>query len=240
MAPAGTLAVAGGAPRERDGGVGRRARARPHVGRPEHSRNRRDRDPPVPGRKDPAPTPYDWYKDGGCSHWHTRSKAPRLQITDRQAQPKTRRPHGRTLSITSGVFTRRPRFGSPELRQPLARAHRDRWTSVLLRTRRPCHVAASSPSPRPLAVFRKKEARILPVPTNVAQRAAGHRSLRLTVFALMTAFVVSLGAMANPQETNAASIKVVVIVGPVGSQDLGIQDQRQGPTPRWRDRTALP
>jgi hypothetical protein len=38
------------------------------------------------------------------------------------------------------------------------------------------------------------------------------------VFALMTAFVVGLGAMANPQETNAASIKVVVVVGPVGSK----------------------
>ena len=58
----------------------------------------------------------------------------------------------------------------------------------------------------------------MPVPMNVAQRAATHRSRRLTVFALMTALVVSLGAMANPQETNAASIKVVVIVGPVGSQ----------------------
>jgi hypothetical protein len=83
---------------------------------------------------------------------------------------------------------------------------------------RPCRVAASPPSPRPNAVFWKKEARILPVPTNVAQRAASHRSRRLTVFALMTALVVSLGAMANPQETNAASIKVVVVVGPVGSK----------------------
>ena len=58
----------------------------------------------------------------------------------------------------------------------------------------------------------------MPVPTNVAQRASSHRSLRLTAFALMAALVVSLGAMANPQQTNAASIKVVVVVGPVGSK----------------------
>ena len=58
----------------------------------------------------------------------------------------------------------------------------------------------------------------MPVPTNVAQRASSHRSLRLTAFALMAALVVSLGVMANPQHTNAASIKVVVVVGPVGSK----------------------
>jgi hypothetical protein len=67
------------------------------------------------------------------------------------------------------------------------------------------------------AVFRKKEARILPVPANGAQRASSHRSRRLTVFALMATLVVSLGAMANPQQTNAASIKVVVVVGPAGA-----------------------
>lgn len=33
----------------------------------------------------------------------------------------------------------------------------------------------------------------------------------------MATLVVSLGAMANPQQTNAASIKVVVVVGPAGS-----------------------
>jgi hypothetical protein len=52
-----------------------------------------------------------------------------------------------------------------------------------------------------------------------AQRASSHRSLRLTALALMATLVVGLGAMANPQETNAASnIKVVVVVGPVGSK----------------------
>jgi len=59
----------------------------------------------------------------------------------------------------------------------------------------------------------------LPVPQHGAQRASSHRSLRLTVFALMTVLVVGLGAMANPEATNAATrMKVVVVVGPVGSK----------------------
>ena len=58
----------------------------------------------------------------------------------------------------------------------------------------------------------------MPVPANVAQRASNHRSLRLTTFALSAALIVGLGAMANPQDTRAASIKVVVVVGPVGSK----------------------
>lgn len=57
----------------------------------------------------------------------------------------------------------------------------------------------------------------MPVHANGAQRASSHRSRRLTVFALMAALVVSLGAMATPQETRAAGIKVVVVVGPAGS-----------------------
>ena len=67
-------------------------------------------------------------------------------------------------------------------------------------------------------MFWKKEARILPVPTNGAQRASSHRSRRLTAFVLIAALAAGFGAMANPQETNAAGIKVVVVVGPVGSQ----------------------
>jgi hypothetical protein len=57
----------------------------------------------------------------------------------------------------------------------------------------------------------------LPVHANGAQRASNHRSRRLTMFALMAALVVSLGAMATPQEARAAGIKVVVVVGPAGS-----------------------
>lgn len=58
----------------------------------------------------------------------------------------------------------------------------------------------------------------MPVPVIGAQRASRQRSLRLTAFALMATLVVGLGVMANPQVTNAASIKVVVVVGPVGSK----------------------
>jgi hypothetical protein len=58
----------------------------------------------------------------------------------------------------------------------------------------------------------------LPIQDNGAQRASRHRSLRLTVFALMAALVVSVGAMADPHDTRAATIKVVVVVGPVGSK----------------------
>ena len=57
----------------------------------------------------------------------------------------------------------------------------------------------------------------MPVHANGAQRASIRRSRRLTVFALMAAVVVSLGAMAIPREARAAGIKVVVVVGPAGS-----------------------
>jgi cobalamin biosynthesis Mg chelatase CobN len=58
----------------------------------------------------------------------------------------------------------------------------------------------------------------LPVTTSGAQRASIRRSLRMTVVAVVAALVVGLGAMANPPETSAASIKVVIVVGPVGSK----------------------
>ena len=58
----------------------------------------------------------------------------------------------------------------------------------------------------------------MPVQTNGAQRASRHRSLRLTAFAMITALVVGLGGMAHPEAARAASIKVVVVVGPVGSK----------------------
>lgn len=58
----------------------------------------------------------------------------------------------------------------------------------------------------------------MPVTPSGAQRASIRRSIRLTVFALVATLVVSLGAMANPPQTSAASIKVVIVVGPVGSK----------------------
>jgi hypothetical protein len=64
----------------------------------------------------------------------------------------------------------------------------------------------------------------LAVDANGAQRASTHRSRRLTVFALMAALVVSLGSMAIPQATRAATMKVVVVVGPAGASTANYRD----------------
>src|SRR5699024_440480 len=60
--------------------------------------------------------------------------------------------------------------------------------------------------------------RILPVHTHGAQRASRHRSLRVLTFALVSVLALGLGGMAHPNETRAATIRVVVVVGPVGSK----------------------
>jgi hypothetical protein len=57
----------------------------------------------------------------------------------------------------------------------------------------------------------------LPVHKNGAQRASLQRSVRVTAFTLMAALVMALGAVANPAPAAAATIKVVIVVGPVGS-----------------------
>ena len=57
-----------------------------------------------------------------------------------------------------------------------------------------------------------------------AQRASFTRSRRLTAFALMAALVVGLGAMANPQAADAATLKVVIVVGPAGSSTGDYKD----------------
>ncbi len=57
----------------------------------------------------------------------------------------------------------------------------------------------------------------MPVHKNGAQRASFQRSIRVTAFTLMAALVMALGAVANPAPAAAASIKVVIVVGPVGS-----------------------
>lgn len=54
------------------------------------------------------------------------------------------------------------------------------------------------------------------VPESGAQRASSHRSVRLTVFSVAVALLAVVG-MANPTPAAAAGMKVVVIVGPVGS-----------------------
>src|SRR5689334_12872087 len=61
-----------------------------------------------------------------------------------------------------------------------------------------------------------EEARLLLVPESGAQRASLHRSVRLTVLAVAFALVAAIAAT-NPNSTSAASIKVVIVVGPAGS-----------------------
>jgi hypothetical protein len=56
----------------------------------------------------------------------------------------------------------------------------------------------------------------LPVTDTGAQRASSQRSVRLTVLSLAFALAAAIG-MANPLPTAAAGLKVVVVVGPVGS-----------------------
>ena len=60
------------------------------------------------------------------------------------------------------------------------------------------------------------------VAQNGTQRASS-RSIRLTVIALATALVALTGA-ANPTPAAAAGMKVVVIVGPVGSSTANYKD----------------
>ena len=57
----------------------------------------------------------------------------------------------------------------------------------------------------------------MPVPAHGAQRASGHRSLRLTVALVIAAVFASVGLAANPTPAAAAGMKVVIVVGPAGS-----------------------
>ena len=64
----------------------------------------------------------------------------------------------------------------------------------------------------------------MPVRPIGAQRASISRSRRILVVGLLAAVAGSLGTMAAPQETRAASIKVVVVVGPAGSSTAKYRD----------------
>jgi hypothetical protein len=74
----------------------------------------------------------------------------------------------------------------------------------------------------PRGVPAEQEARVLLDAKNGAQRVST-KSLRLTVIALATALVALTGA-ANPTPAAAAGMKVVVIVGPVGSSTANYKD----------------
>lgn len=57
----------------------------------------------------------------------------------------------------------------------------------------------------------------MPVRASGAQRASGHRSIRLGAALIVVAFVATIGLAASPQPVEAAGLKVVVVVGPAGS-----------------------
>ena len=57
----------------------------------------------------------------------------------------------------------------------------------------------------------------MPVPEHGAQRASARRSIRLTAFSLGLALVALVGMATNPTPAAASGMKVVVVVGPVGS-----------------------
>jgi hypothetical protein len=69
----------------------------------------------------------------------------------------------------------------------------------------------------------REEARLLPVTPSGAQRASLHRSVRLTVLGIVFAFIAAIAAT-NPNHASAAGLKVVVIVGPVGSSTANYID----------------
>jgi hypothetical protein len=61
----------------------------------------------------------------------------------------------------------------------------------------------------------------LPVSQEGAQRASGHRILRIVASAAIALTFASAGLAARPSPAAAASIKVVIVVGPVGSATAG-------------------
>jgi hypothetical protein len=73
-------------------------------------------------------------------------------------------------------------------------------------------------------MFRQEGGKDLPVAKTGAQRASIHPTQRVIVTALIAALVAGFGALAVPQETRAASIKVVIVVGPVGSSTADYRD----------------
>lgn len=57
----------------------------------------------------------------------------------------------------------------------------------------------------------------MPVSEHGVQRASSRRWSRVTAFTVVAALVFGLGAMATPAPAEAATIKVVIVVGPAGS-----------------------
>src|SRR6478672_10953765 len=151
-------------------------------------------------------------------HWHTSSRPPGCNLQTDRHQQKTAAPHGRTLSSPVDEPDRtarppRPPVGSPDRPHPSVRA------------RHACPRATSCPwaAQTTVAVPHARrsggeEARALPVSRNGAQRASGHRTVRLAAMTALAAVLAVGGLTTHPQVAEAAGRKVVIVVGPVGSQ----------------------
>ena len=61
----------------------------------------------------------------------------------------------------------------------------------------------------------------MPVHQEGAQRASGHRTLRLLVSLAIAVVFATTGAAARPAAAATPNIKVVIVVGPVGSATAG-------------------
>jgi hypothetical protein len=90
---------------------------------------------------------------------------------------------------------------------------------------RQLHRRASLPPAAPTTVTAtharcsgREEARALPVHQDGAQRASGHRILRTVAGLAIAAVFATTGLAASPAPAAAAGMKVVIVVGPVGSQ----------------------
>ena len=194
----------------RAGSAGARRRRRPARlsaaarGPPEHSRNRapigctaslpdgqaatvhrRTADHALAGQRPMGPLAGDWHTFG----LHARQAS--RHHSDRQAQQKTRRPHGRTLSISSGPHSTARGPAHPDRDHPLARAHRDRWcvrpAPCAPSCRRRPHHRHRVPQARCSGRRRQGSCRY---PQTSPSGRLVHRSLRLTAFALIAALVV--------------------------------------------------
>ena len=139
----------------------------------------------------------------------------------RQAQQKNAAPHGRkpvTRQAPNLAPSDRRSRSLPRLRRALARVRR------CPRVITPLPSAASPHRHRVLTTRCSggEEARLLLFPNNGAQRASSW-SIRLTVIAIAIALVALAGA-ANPTPAAAAGMKVVIVVGPAGSNTANYKD----------------
>ena len=239
----GSVAVAWRDPRERDGGAGGAAGRAPAVGRPEHSENhRRARSPRachIPSRACVArhrcagapqsatgtPSEGRYGTSGGRQAAQPAGilrRGPQAPTPSRQAQQKTRRPHGRNPVIPSGLTLDglAPAHRSEVLRRPRS-PRRDTSGLILIRVLSTAAAAQTSVIASPPRCSGREEARTCrftstapsgrPSAVTTPDRRRAPRRVRWRP----RAYWPRLG-------TRAATIKVVVVVGPLARAQRNI------------------